>query len=85
MGGGWCTEILASALVLLLLYLRIEDLEIVLYMFFRLDIDPILTMIRPGPGPELDNISRKKRPLRCWNKSCDQCTMGKLADTCRLS
>ena len=44
-----------------------EDLEIVLYMFFRLDIDPILTMIRPGldqdwtrtgpgPGPELDNI-----------------------------
>ena len=48
MGGGGCTEFLTSALVLRLLFLKMEDLEIDMYMFFRLDIDPILTMIRPG-------------------------------------
>ena len=41
-------EILMSALVLRLLFLRMEDLEIDMYMFFLFDIDLILTMIRPG-------------------------------------
>ena len=46
--GGWWSEILTSALVLSLLFLIMEDLEIDMYMFFIFDIDPILTMIRPG-------------------------------------
>ena len=38
-----------------------EDLEIVLYMFFRLDIDPILTMIRPGLDQDQDPSLTKIR------------------------